>query len=79
MGKVLQIFVVCLFCLYRVGFLGRLEASFVFGFFGGTDQHAMQMTTVHNLEEEQVKALTSGIGVSYTACAATAGTTFVIG
>jgi hypothetical protein len=40
-------------------------------------EHAM--TTVHNLEEEQVKALTSGIGVSYTACAATAGTTFVIG
>ncbi len=79
MGKVLQIIVVCLFCLYHVGVLGRLGAPFVFVFFRSTDQHAMQMTTVHNLEEEQVKALTSGIGVSYTACAATAGTTFVIG
>ena len=37
------------------------------------------MMTVHNLEEEQVKALTKYIGVSYTACAATAGTTLVIG
>ncbi|CAM6086254.1 unnamed protein product [Calypogeia fissa] len=37
------------------------------------------MTTVHNLEEEQVKALTKNVGVSYTACAATAGTTLVIG
>jgi hypothetical protein len=39
----------------------------------------MQMATVHNLEEEHVKALTSSIGVSYAACAATAGTTLVIG
>jgi hypothetical protein len=40
-------------------------------------EHAM--ATVHNLEEEHVKALTSSIGVSYAACAATAGTTLVIG
>ncbi|KAH8960721.1 hypothetical protein BDL97_05G012100 [Sphagnum fallax] len=40
-------------------------------------EHAM--ATVHNLEEEHVKALTSSIGVSYSACAATAGTTLVIG
>ncbi|CAM6049389.1 unnamed protein product [Sphagnum compactum] len=39
----------------------------------------MQMATVHNLEEEHVKALTSSIGVSYAACAATTGTTLVIG
>lgn len=39
----------------------------------------MQMTTVHNLEEEQVKALTQNVGVSYNACAATAGTMLVIG
>ncbi len=38
----------------------------------------MQMATVHNLEEEHVKALTSSIGVSYAACAATTGTTLVI-
>jgi len=38
-----------------------------------------QMTTVHNLEEEQVKALTKGIGVSYPGCAATAATTLIIG
>jgi len=40
-------------------------------------EHAM--TTVHNLEEEQVKALTKGIGVSYPGCAATAATTLIIG
>lgn len=39
----------------------------------------VQMTTVHNLEEEQVKALTKGIGVSYPGCAATAATTLIIG
>lgn len=36
------------------------------------------ITTVHNLEEKQVKALTN-TGVSFTACVATAGTTLVIG
>jgi hypothetical protein len=39
----------------------------------------MQMATVHNLEEEHVKALTSSISVSYAACVATTGTTLVIG
>jgi hypothetical protein len=39
-------------------------------------EHAM--ATVHNLEEEHVKALTSSISVSYVACAATTGTTLVI-
>ncbi|XP_024365221.1 uncharacterized protein [Physcomitrium patens] len=38
-----------------------------------------QMTTVHNLEVEQVQAITKGIGVSYPACAATATTTLVVG
>nr|XP_024365171.1 uncharacterized protein LOC112277200 isoform X5 [Physcomitrium patens] len=37
------------------------------------------MTTVHNLEVEQVQAITKGIGVSYPACAATATTTLVVG
>lgn len=36
------------------------------------------MTTVHNLEERQVKALTT-TGVTFMSCIATAGTTFVIG
>ncbi|KAI5057531.1 hypothetical protein GOP47_0027546 [Adiantum capillus-veneris] len=36
------------------------------------------MTNVHNLEEKQVKALTS-TGVTFMSCAATAGTTFVLG
>eukprot|EP00250_Pteridium_aquilinum_P011396 c20037_g2_i1 orf=192-683(+) len=36
------------------------------------------MTNVHNLEERQVKALTS-TGVTFISCVATAGTTFVIG
>jgi coenzyme F420-reducing hydrogenase gamma subunit len=39
----------------------------------------MQMATVHNLEEEHVKAMTSSISVSFAACAATTGTTLVIG
>jgi len=37
------------------------------------------MTTVHNLEVEQVQAITKGIGVSYPACAATATTTLIVG
>ncbi|KAL2614129.1 hypothetical protein R1flu_025821 [Riccia fluitans] len=37
------------------------------------------MTNVHQMEEEQVKALVHQVGVSYKACAATAGTTLVIG
>lgn len=36
------------------------------------------MSTVHNLEEKQVKALTT-TGVTFMSCIATAGTTFVIG
>ncbi|KAG0589134.1 hypothetical protein KC19_2G293600 [Ceratodon purpureus] len=40
-------------------------------------EHAM--TSVHNLEVEQVQAITKGIGISYPACAATAATTLLIG
>lgn len=38
-----------------------------------------QMTTVHNLEVEEVQAITKGIGVSYPACAATVSTALIIG
>lgn len=40
-------------------------------------EHAM--TTVHNLEVEEVQAITKGIGVSYPACAATVSTALIIG
>ncbi len=69
-----MILVVCKLCnmgfMQGWGGLLLIEGSVLTG--------TMQMATVHNLEEEHVKALTSSISVSYVACAATTGTTLVI-
>jgi hypothetical protein len=70
-----MILVVCKLC--TIGFMQGWGGLLLIK--GSVLTGTMQMATVHNLEEEHVKALTSSIGVSYSACAATAGTTLVIG